>query len=280
MSTFAAPSFSLSMFGINDLRDHNVLNNVMNALESDQKFEPQYWGFEERKRQPYDREAVIAEADKSNRQGYGTVYLWRTKTVKYFGYFDAQDQPFIKLGFNPKQSKKAIAAAFELANELVAAYQPDIATLSHDIRPDVSGMSPKEVISVLKFRPASCMAPVDFWELGPAGLAMHTWIGPWYLDQLGRDNVLKTPSVVCDEQDWGGIRLSLGQDREPWNHEYMDIIAHRDRAMKHLDPLEIFTVADFDPDRNYRSSGRKGKKSVLRSRYPLRDPPPPNPHND
>ncbi|MGB0867278.1 MAG: hypothetical protein ACPGSC_12260 [Granulosicoccaceae bacterium] len=277
----APPSFHLSMFGLTDLRQPDTLEKVLDVFESNPKFIPEYWGIDERKRLPYDRAAVIDEADISTpRQRYGTVYLWRRKSVNYFATVRASETPWIDVEFKVNQSQRAIAAAFDWANELVACFRPDIAVMSHHDMPDISDLSHEQKTHALAMQPLTYLIPVDYWELGPVGLAQHTWVGPYFIEQLTRDKLLSTPSVVCDEQDWGGIRISLGDDCQPWLHDYFDIADHRAAAMAHLEPLEIFRVATIESDRpDFRMQERKGHKCIMRSRYPLRVPPPPNPYN-
>mgnify|MGYP007096624246 CR=1 FL=1 len=249
-----------ALYGERPFFDPEVLREVLDVFVNDADFAPDWWSTSERRKPPFDREAALAEA-RVNLPRPASVVLWgRRKAPKYDVRVPLTQRPGLIWHVDPKLSERHYPALFALADRLVAAYRPNIGLLH---RSPAFPEAPDAPTALYIRR--GMLFPVDAWRTGPAGLATRTWLGPHYVERIGRAVIDATPDVEVTWQDWGGVRLDLGA--EPWSRSPEDVAARQAAAMAHLAASGVF--ADLSFDRHRRPVFAKGPKHALGCIVPI-----------
>lgn len=244
MMDFKPFQIRVSMLGTAPLNDEVLFTELLDVIESYSEFTPDFWSLEERGKLPYDRIGILAKATAVKKGGGEEIYLKRNKLAKYFGCIDVMPKQRINFEFDPKLNSKHYPALFEFADRLVQVFKPDIASVHIDRPyPDEPWESERDE-HVEMMGKAAFLAPVDYFEVGPKGLAMRTYLGPHYVKQFGQELLLSTPKTQTELQSWGGIRLDLST--APWELTEQAQIEHWQTAMEHLRPAKVFAEMEVD----------------------------------
>ena len=233
-----------SMVGTNPLNDKKLFTELLDVIESYPEFAPQFWSLEERGKLPYNRDDILNKIKMVEFGNYADIYLKRNKAAKYCGSIDVGPKQYIEFEFDPKLNSKYYPALFEFADRLVQVFKPDIASV-HVFRPypDEPWESERDE-HIEMMGKAAYLAPVDYFKVGPKGLAMRTYLGPHYVKQFGQELLLSTPKTQTELQTWGGIRLDLSA--APWELTEQAQIEHWQTAMEHLRPAKVFAEMEVD----------------------------------
>ncbi|TMS94734.1 hypothetical protein CWB58_03110 [Pseudoalteromonas sp. S201] len=244
MMDFKPFQINVSMMGTNPLNDEALFTELLDVIESYPEFAPQFWSLEERGKLPYNRDHILDKIKTVEFGSYADIYLKRNKAAKYFGSIDVGPKQYIEFEFDPKLNSKHYPALFEFADRLVQVFKPDIASIHIDRPyPDEPWESDRdEYIEMMG--EAALLAPVDYFKVGPKGLAMRTYLGPHYVKQFGQELLLSTPKTQTELQPWGGIRLDLSA--APWELTEQAQIEHWQTAMEHLRPAKVFAEMEVD----------------------------------
>ena len=241
---FKAFRIKFEMLGTKPLNDEALFTELLDVIESSPEFAPQFWSLEERGKLPYDRDDILDKIKTVELGSYADIYLKRNKAAKYSGSIDVGPKQYIEFEFDPKINSKHYPALFEFADRLVQVFKPDIAS-AHVFRPypDEPWESERDE-HIEMMGKAAYLAPVDYFKVGPKGLAIRTYFGPHYVKQFGQELLLSTPKTQTKLQPWGGIRLDLSEAPQELSEQAQ--IEHFQTAMEHLCPAEVFAEMEVD----------------------------------
>jgi hypothetical protein len=238
---------SISLHGTKALYDRRNLERVLDVTETC-GFTPSSYGLDERGGARYTRKGaldLLAEPPLAFEQT--KLFVRQKAPTKYFAALKLWDQAGVWFEFDPKQSEGTWARMFALADALANAFEPDwgATALIVDLRDDVTRptASDDERDAALLSR-AGYVASVDYNSHGPEGLAMRTYIGPFFADQLGRERIETLPLIV-EKLAWGGYRVDLVP--EPWRLDMRGLLDAWRRGMAHLRDAGVFAVPAAKP---------------------------------
>lgn len=244
MMDFEPFQIRVSMLGTTPLNDEVLFTELLNIIESYPEFAPQFWSLEERGKLPYNRDDILNKIKAVELGSYAHIYLKRSKAVKFFGSIDVAPRQKVFFEFDPKLNSKHYPALFEFADRLVQVFKPDVASIHIDRPyPDEPWESERDE-KIEMMGEAAFLAPVDYFKVGPKGLAMRTYLGPHYVKQFGQELLLSTPKTQTELQSWGGIRLDLSE--APWELTEQAQIERFQIAMAHLRPAKVFAEMEVD----------------------------------
>ncbi|MEG3759477.1 hypothetical protein V5096_16145 [Pseudoalteromonas carrageenovora] len=244
MMDFKPFRIKFSMVGTNPLNDKKLFTELLDIIESYPEFAPQFWSLEERGKLPYSRDNILDKIKTVEYGSYAHIYFKRIKAAKLVGKISVAPKQYINFEFDPKLNSKHYPALFEFADRLVQVFKPDAASV-HIVRPypDEPWESERDE-HIEMMGKAAYLAPVDYFKVGPKGLAMRTYLGPHYVQQFGQELLLSTPKTQTELQPWGGIRLDLSE--APWELTEQAQIEHWQTAMEHLRPAKVFAEMEVD----------------------------------
>lgn len=226
----------------------SLLGPVLELVETIDPFSPGYWGPHERKRNPWSREAVLADVA-TDKSFYGFlvsgIHLWRTKVARYEGVIMTSDRSVnsVTLDYSPGPSPKHLRAIFDSAERLVNAMRTVFAYV-HPVWKtgvEVEGVSKREI---QRYAWGLRENEVDIHKSGLKGIFARTWFGPMLIERIGRERLLGISGA--HEEDWGGIRLDLHS--EPWSAGFKELAARKDEVMRELQGCGMFRSAEWSPD--------------------------------
>lgn len=233
----------LAMRGIRPLFVDENLVTFLDVLERS-PFAPDRWSINERGALPYSRDEVRAYAARGNgrpmRQAY--AFVKRSKKPKYVCGFELDDRPGFSMDCNAKMPERYWEPLFQLGDELANACRPDWGAchLYEQVAADQPA-SPDAIDGEL-FYGAAHLAPIDYYDHGPEGLAMRTYIGPRFVEQLGEERIRSLPAEVT-RMDWGGYRVDVVP--RPWLASLPDLLAAWRRCMERLRPADVLAIPQF-----------------------------------
>lgn len=245
---------NIAMLGTVPLNDKALFAELLNVLESYPEFAPEFWSLQERGKLPYNRTEILAKIEMVEFGNYAHIYLKRNKSKKYVGRISVAPKQFIIFEFDPKLNSKHYPALFELTDHLVQIFKPDIASMHISPPNPVRPWQTDSELNTAEITHATLLAPVDYFKLGPKGLAMRTYFGPHYVKQFGQELLMSTPSTEATLQPWGGVRLDLSPT--PWTLTEHELVENWQAAMAHLRPAKIFAEVEVYQNRmfNYKKA--------------------------
>ena len=240
----------VEMLGTNPLNDEALFTELLDVIESFPEFAPQFWSLAERGKLPYNRDDILKKIKAVEFGSYAHIYLKRNKAVKYFGSIDVAPRQNIFFEFDPKLNSRYYPNLFEFADRLVQVFKPDVASVHIDTPVYPRPFESSEHKNSRIVSSAASLVPVDYFKVGPKGLAMRTYLGPHYVKQFGQELLLSTPKTQTELQSWGGIRLDLSE--APWELTEQALIEHWQTAMANLRPAKVFADLDVYQNRKFK----------------------------
>ncbi|MBH0055415.1 hypothetical protein I6F65_00400 [Pseudoalteromonas sp. SWXJZ94C] len=240
----------VEMLGTNPLNDEALFTELLDVIESYPEFAPQFWSLEERGKLPYNRDNILDKIKTVEFGSYAHIYLKRNKAAKLVGKISVAPKQYIKFKFDPKMNSKHYPALFEFADRLVQVFKPDVASVHIDTPVYPRPFESSEHKNSRVVSSTASLAPVDYFKVGPKGLAMRTYLGPHYVKQFGQELLLSTPKAQTELQSWGSIRLDLSE--APWELTEHALIEHWQTAMAHLRPAKVFADLDVYQNRKFK----------------------------
>ena len=156
---------------------------------------------------------------------------------------------FIRFGFDPKLNSKHYPTLFEFTDKLVQIFKPDVASIHIDPPLPVDPWETALEAVTAQVAYSSYLVPVDYFKVGPKGLAMRTYFGPHYVKQFGQALLMSTPSTQTTLQPWGGVRLDLSET--PWTLTEHELVENWQTAMAHLRPAKVFAEVEVYQNRDF-----------------------------
>jgi len=212
-----------------------VRRSLLAAIDQAQVPPPDHWGLGDGPPEPLDR-AQFSESPIG--RGPMVAELVRKERPAWQAEMSLDDRAWLNLVTSGEDLDLiGTAAWFRLADALVDALQPDLAFAHLDARTELLAESERERRIVID---AGIVNGNEYYERGPGGLGMRTWIGPWVLRQLGTDRVRQLPPpAVVRPTDWGGLCVDL--IAEPWQAEPQALAEAFAAAMAVLVPAGFFS---------------------------------------
>lgn len=200
-----------------DTSQPGEFQRVLQSLEAEPLLVPTHAGYDERKREPYDRDAVLGMVPGKR----GGLILWRTKAPKYSkGYVSAQ-----KIGANwakvelSSPSDRHLEGLFESWTRLCDQWHPQFGfvhslwALGDESQPYNQGH--KTAIRTVR-------------EHGLASLHARTWFGPDLVLLMGKERLLSLPNTRSTA--WGGVQLDLVE--KPWESDFETLYKHQQERLQ------------------------------------------------
>lgn len=241
----------VEMLGTNPLNNEALFTELLDIIESYTEFAPQFWSLAERGKLSYNRDDILnIVRGITTRMTCERIYLKRNKAAKYVGSIGVMPKQYINFEFDPKLNSKHYPALFEFADRLVQVFKPDVASVHIDTPVYPRPFESSEHKNSRAVSSTASLAPVDYFDVGPKGLAMRTYLGPHYVKQFGRELLLSTPKTQTELQTWGGIRLDLSE--APWDLTEKALIEHWQTAMTHLRPAKVFADLEVYQNRKFK----------------------------
>jgi hypothetical protein len=221
--------------------DGAVTSRVLEALCNVPELVPEKYGTEERGQSAFDPHAWPKTPGVPN--AACTYHFKRTKRLKYIMRLHPDWRPRLYLDFDPKMPAKDYPLVFEASDAVAAACEPDIGWVHFSSHVNLPSATPGDEIQ--EVMDLATDAHAGRWrDQGPRGLGMRTYIGPLFLEQLGRERVLSLP-VPVTALSWGGVRVDLTE--RPWACTREELHDAWLRAMEHLRPAGIFATYQVSP---------------------------------
>ncbi|MBH0055416.1 hypothetical protein I6F65_00405 [Pseudoalteromonas sp. SWXJZ94C] len=248
---FKPKHIDIAMLGTNPLNNEALFAELLDVLESYPEFAPSFWSLQERGKLPYNSDDLInVVKGVTTNMTCQEIYLKRNKAPKYVGRIAVMPKQFINFEFDPKLNSKHYPTLFEFTDKLVKIFKPDIASMyigpSNPVRP----WETKPEVNIAEINEATFLAPVDYFKVGPKGLAMRTYFGPHYVKQFGQALLMSTPSTKTTLQPWGGVRLDLSET--PWTLTEHKLVEHWQTAMTHLRSAKVFAEVEVYQNRMFK----------------------------
>jgi hypothetical protein len=242
MNPYEPRMISLDMTGERRLYQRDALAPIIQALADAPLFAPETWGLDERSANPFDTTQALRNADGEASQYI--LQLRRKKRLKHTTFIRLSDRPALIVELPEKTRAEDWHHLFSLGDSLSAAYQPDIAWahLFSKVRPPLTTADAETQWLIDSGVVGSSSL---YYDYGPGGLGLRTYLGPRLVALFGRDLLLSTPAQTT-ELDWGGIRLDLVA--EPWQAAQSELHAAWRVAMEHLRPARVFAEMTLKPN--------------------------------
>jgi hypothetical protein len=231
------------MRGTRPFYEQSVLIEFLQVLEQTTSFAPERWSGNERGSLPYSRSEIQAMAAREGGEPLfqADVFVRRSKVAKYECRLVLSEQPGFELELNPALQRQRWGALFELSDRLANVCRPDWGAthIWYESREPWANDDDRD--NELMFRSA-LLAPVDYYDHGPRGLVMRTFIGPHYVTQFGEELVRSAPLLVT-ALPWGGYRVDLISD--PWKANVAQMLPAWREGMEHFRSAEVLAVPEI-----------------------------------
>jgi hypothetical protein len=241
---FTPCAISICMLGGMDLSKDENLFRFVDIIEKFPHFEAELWGIRE-----LTEHEVNLKGDKWTltvlKDYKSGLFFSRDKgDIKYFCHIKTNGKPYIKINFDKLLPQKDWALVFQFADAIAHFFQPDIATVH--IWPEFNHPWLTEQDKVLDIMSDAAFLNLgEYYKSGPKALTMRTYFGSHYSEQFGATRLFSTPGAIIDVQEWGGIRLDLGE--APWDLSIDQLIKYWQSAMQHLKPAKVFSELEVTP---------------------------------
>ena len=234
--------FTIRMLGTTPLFRVNVLTAILDALESDPLLAPESYSTQERTNLPYRRSEVLSIIQ-DEQPCAKDIFIRHSKPTRYEAMLVVGSAPYVRVNFDPKIARKHWAAFFALADKLVAAFRPDVATV-HIWHPWKDPPTDPDDADLLLTARCANLIPASYYKGGPRGLAMRTYFGPHYIAQFGRAFLLDTPAVVTEGP---ADKLRIDLEKDPWALDVPSLLAAWRRAMAHMRQSPVLATVQVKP---------------------------------
>jgi hypothetical protein len=231
----------LSLFTALPLCRAEGLAALLDGLEADPEFRPTNWGENERAAQPYKRSALLKEVG-GYKPGLRMPGVARRKEPRYAGYFnaDATGAQAVHLEFAGAPGAEALGGIFRFGSRL-----------AEHLRPLFGFAHPVWLGKGQEYNVAGRLDAKEFRKFGPRSICARTWLGPWLVEEIGRDRLDSAGAVVTDAV-WGGVETDLLPD--PWTREIGPLAKARTRVMAALADAGVF--GDYSVSMKYKPGQR------------------------
>jgi hypothetical protein len=225
------------------LRSRAGLEHLLNAFESLNEFTPTHWGLDERARNPYDRNELVATVSAFKNDFY-MPGLHRRQTPRYEAYFSARNQGlnYVKVEFGSSLRQKDLPHVFSLGDALAA-----------NLEAEFGFVHPVWLEGSEEYCASGIITADELQKYGPTPVCARTWFGPHLVLLIGHER-LSSSGAVIQNTPWGGIQLDLVQ--HPWESDVEKLSSRQLEVMKHLQPSGVFgdytKVLEYKPGSNWK----------------------------
>lgn len=210
------------------LRSKRTLGLLLDAFEGINDMSPTNWGPDERARNPYNREEMIAEV--TAMEDFSSPGLRRARPPRYQGYFWANNSGLktVKVEFGSGLRQKDLPIIFQLGDAIAEALKPEYG-LVHMIW--------RKEDSVGTYSATSVLTAEKFQDCGPKPPTARTWFGPHLVKLIGRKR-LDALDVPVKKTAWGGVELDLVAD--PWEADFNILSSKQKEVLEQLKESGVF----------------------------------------
>lgn len=236
--------FSTIMYPSLSIDNEEILGNLLDVFESNDKFAPTHWGNSEQVKVEYNRNEII---EKVSERRISEVYLHRNKTVKYTGSFKVHMSPrsFLDLEVHKSMPKKLWPAFFELSDKIAEIVKPSFG-VTHIFWPPTYPWNNDNDRNHIWMNLCSYPVPVKFLQNGPLGVGTRTYFSNYILEMFGRDLLKKAPAIIS-EFNWGGMSIDVVEN--PWDADISELLDNWLKVMNYLKSSNVIATPSFDKSR-------------------------------
>lgn len=242
MKPYEPRAIRLDMTGDRPFFRRDVLAPVLGSLAAQPLFAPERWGLGEGAGHPFDLEDVLRVARDAGSQFM--LQLERDARLKHSTLIRLSRKPGYTTELPPATPAEDWRHLFELGDPLTEAYRPDIAWVHAFSTLDPPAATEAERTQ-LRMDASVVGSGVGYDDEGPGGLALRTYLGPRFVELIGRELLLSAPAHVA-ELSWGGVRVDLVA--EPWRAAQGELHAAWLAATEHLKSARFFSEQEVDDD--------------------------------
>jgi len=242
MKPYEPKAIRLDMAGDRPFFRSDVLAPVLSALAAHKLFAPARWGLGEGADRPFNAEDVLRVAQGESSQF--TLQLERDERVKHSTLIRLSRRPGLTTELPPTTNVDDWRHLFELGDPLTESYRPDIAW-AHVFSNLSTPVSNEAERTQLRIDASVVGSGTAYDDEGPGGLALRTYLGPRFVEQIGKELLLSAPAHVS-ELPWGGVRIDLV--KEPWRATQEELHAVWLAVTEHLKPARFFSEQEVEED--------------------------------
>jgi hypothetical protein len=226
----------------NSLRCHAGLERLLNAFESAKNFTPTHWDLDERARNPYNRNELLATVS-SLKSDFYLPSLQRKQAKRYKAYFSARDEGlnYLSVEFGACNHEKDLSDIFELGNVIATELQAEFGIVH-----------PVWLEGSQEYCAAGQINVDELQKYGLNKVCARTWFGSDLVKMIGRERLLNSGAQI-ENTPWGGVKLDLVE--HPWESDVETLSSKQIFVMKHLEPSGVFgdyTDIEYKPGANWK----------------------------
>lgn len=202
------------------------MDQLLDFLESETQYAPKYYGFNERKRLPYDRHAAATA------QGNVDLLLWRQRGIQYFGSISRFPFSVNRLIFRTTNISSGgdMENIYAIVSRLVTIFGVEYGAIHERF----VGFQEHDRAYLATYS----LKAREFYENGVPGIGARTFFGSMLADRVGRERLAQLPNVTPLPD--GGIQLDLVS--EPWTADYETLLEAHRRVYPILAESGMFTA--------------------------------------
>lgn len=236
--------FTIAMYPMVSFNKEEILVQILDVFESNEKFAPTHWGNCETVRIEYNRSEMIEKVTSGS--GMFEIDLYRDQTVKYSGSFIVNWSPRSSFRFQFKSIPKKLWPTFlELSDRIAEIVKPCYGA-THIFWPSTYPWSTERERQKIWMDLCAYPVPVRFLRNGPLGVGVRTYFSGHILDMFGRKFLHNSPGDIT-ELNWGGICIDiLNRPSETDNERFLDNWLN---TTKYLESAQVMAIPSFDEDR-------------------------------
>jgi hypothetical protein len=195
------------------------LGSFLKRIGNDPTLRPDYWGTDERKREPWidDIWSVASKRPAFNRY----LYLWRTKAPRYSGGLSFRLDVVNSLQLDFEGS--GIGPAAEHIFATLDQWANDYAVVYGFLHPIFLLSTPESEA----YNSNSVFGAREIEKKGLASAFARNYFGPWLVEQVGSGVLLAQPHAHA--LPYGGIRVDLAD--HPWEAPFEVLAAAKQRFL-------------------------------------------------
>ena len=244
MSSAQLPNlFTITMFPSVQLREMDLLNNLLDIFEQDEKFTPTHWGSNELMRSAYNRNDILNTMSAEDVR-ISEIYLYRNQSpIEYSGRFnlDLSFRSFFDFDFK-KIAVEYWHSFFEISDQCADILKPRYG-IAHIFWPSVIPWETEMEKLQRWMNFCSQPAPVNLGVSGPLGLSTRTYFGSDILALIDQE-ILKNTPVIVSKLKWDGICIDIAE--KPWKVSKDDLLQNWTRTMNSFEKNELFAIPKFN----------------------------------
>lgn len=219
------------------LRSCAGLEHLLNAFLRIKELTPTHWGTDERARNPYDHNELLATVS-AFKSDFHIPGLHRRQAPRYKAYFSARNQGlnYVSVEFGSSLHLKDLQRVFLLGDAIAAQLEAEFGIVH-----------PVWLEGSQEYCASGKITADELQKYGPTPVCARTWFGSHLVKLIGSKRLFHSGAIIHNTP-WGGIQLDLVQ--HPWESDLETLSSRQRSVIKHLQPSGVF--GDYTQILNYK----------------------------